>query len=81
LNYLICKLRIAALQAQVEVCRLRSSYLEGLIVHAKTTERKEVIARRLDDVLVTSHTAQLMLAILDRQVKEVDCSLGAARNE
>ena len=81
MNSLIREIKIATLQAQVEVCRLRSAYLEGLIVHAKTTERKEAIARRLDNVLVTSHTAQLMLAMLERQVKEFDPSLGAARNE
>ena len=81
MNSLVRELKIATLQTQVEVCRFRSAYLEGLVVYAKTAERKEAIARRLDDVLVRSHRAQLMLAMLERQIKEFDSSLGAARDE
>ena len=63
------------MQAQVELCRLRSAHLESLLACAQSADQEETLARRLDGVLISSHTAQLMLALLERQVKEADSSL------
>lgn len=74
----IRKLKIVTLQGQVEVCRLRCAYLENSLAYAGTAERKEAIACCLDEVLMSSHAAQLMLTLLEREVREGRTSEGDA---
>lgn len=74
------KLKIQVLNGQVQLCRLRCAHLETSLANARNAERKEAIARRWDETMKLGHTAQLMLTLLERQVKEEGRISGSMRS-
>lgn len=74
------KLKIQVLNGQVQLCRLRCAHLETSLAQARNAERKEAIARRWDETMKLGHSAQLMLAALERQAKDGRRTSGSVRS-
>jgi hypothetical protein len=54
----------------VEYCRLQSATLYNGLAYAETDVRRKTLAHQLEGLTTTSEVAALLLALLERQVKE-----------
>ena len=67
MGYLINRLKITSLQAQVEASRLHSQSLAIKFDTATTSAERAKIARQYDEALKKAHTMQLLLELLERE--------------